>query len=192
MLVILSGASGAGKDTIKRRLMKRNSQIVTLPSFTDRPKRNGDIDGESYYFVDTKEFKRMIKDGELYEHNVHHNHYYGTSKKLLNYRIQQGNIIVKDIDVNGTENLVKLLENDVKVVTIFLRVPKEELRRRLEHRQDKPSKEEIELRLSRFDYEESKMGSYDYVIKNDDVEKTTRIVMNIIKNEYKLNKKAEQ
>ncbi len=189
MLVILSGVSGAGKDTIKRELIKRKENIVTLASFTDRPKRNGDIEGETYYFVTTEEFEKMIENNELYEYNVHHNHFYGTSKKAMNDKIKEGNIIVKDIDVNGTENLVKILQKDLKVVTIYLRVPKEELRRRLEHRIDKPSAKEITLRLNRFDYEESKIGLYDYVIKNDNLEKTVQIIMTIIENEYKLSNK---
>ena len=91
---------------------------------------------------------------------------------------------VKDIDVNGTEVLKNVLK-DIKVVTIFLKVPKDELRRRLESRVDKPSKEEIDLRLSRFDYEESKIGSYDYVIKNDNLEKCVSIIQSIIENEIK-------
>ena len=188
MLVILSGVSGAGKDTIKKELIKRKDNIVTLASFTDRPQRDGDIPGQTYNFVTTEEFERMIKDNELYEYNVHHNHFYGTSKKVLNEKIKEGNIIVKDIDVNGTENLVDLLKNDMKVITIFLRVPKEELRRRLENRIDKPSEKEIQLRLNRFDYEESRINLYDYVIKNDNLEKTVQIIMTIIDNEYKLNK----
>ena len=188
MLVILSGVSGAGKDTIKKELIKRRKNIVTLPSFTDRPKRNGDVEGKTYNFVTTEEFEKMIENNELYEYNVHHNHFYGTSKKALNDIIDDGNIIVKDIDVNGTENLKKILKDDVKVVTIFLRVPKEELRRRLQNRIDKPSAKEITLRLNRFDYEESKIGIYDYVIKNDDLEKTVQIIMTIIDNEYNLNK----
>lgn len=188
MLVILSGVSGAGKDTIKKELINRKDNIVTLASFTDRPQRDGDIPGQTYNFVTTEEFERMIKDNELYEYNVHHNHFYGTSKKVLNEKIKEGNIIVKDIDVNGTENLVDLLKNDMKVITIFLRVPKEELRRRLENRIDKPSEKEIQLRLNRFDYEESRINLYDYVIKNDNLEKTVQIIMTIIDNEYKLNK----
>lgn len=191
MLVILSGVSGAGKDTIKKILVKRSRKIVTLPSFTDREKRTGEIDGGNYFFITTEQFKKMIDDGELYEYNIHHNHYYGTSKKLLDQRIAQGKTIVKDIEVNGTENLVKILKDDVKVVTIFLKVPKEELRRRLKNRVDRPSDEEIELRLSRFEYEESKLGMYDYVIKNDDIEKTVKIVMSIITNEYKLQQELE-
>ena len=184
MLVILSGVAGAGKDTIKKELISRVEKIETLPSYTDREPRAGDIPGQTYNFVTTKEFEEMIKNNELYEYSVHHNHYYGTSKKLLNEKISSGKIIVKDIDVNGTQDLIDLLKNEVKIVTIFLRVPKEELRRRLENRIDKPNPKEIELRLNRFDYEESKIGIYDYVLKNDELEKTTNIIMTIIENEY--------
>ena len=186
MLVILSGVSGAGKDTIKKELIRREDNIVTIPSFTDRPIRPGDSEGNPYHFVSTEEFERMINNNELYEYNVHHNHYYGTSKKIFNDKIKEGKIIVKDIDVNGTENLVKLLEKDMKVVTIFLRVPKEELERRLKNRIDKPSPKEIKLRLNRFDYEESRINLYDYVLKNDNLEKTVQIISTIIKNEYTL------
>ena len=84
--------------------------------------------------------------------------------------------------MNGTENLVKILRKDMKVVTIFLKVPKEELRKRLESRIDKPSEEEINLRLSRFDFEESKIENYDYIIENTDLEKTIEKVIEIINN----------
>lgn len=189
MLVILSGVSGAGKDTIKKELIKRENNIVTIPSFTDRPMRANDVEGGTYHFVTTEEFEKMIENNELYEYNVHHDHYYGTSKKVFNEKIKEGKIIVKDIDVNGTENLVKLLEKDMKVVTIFLRVPKEELERRLKNRIDQPSPKEIKLRLNRFDYEESRIDLYDYVLKNDNLEKTVQIISTIIKNEYELAKK---
>ena len=108
----------------------------------------------------------------------------------MNNKIKEGKIIVKDIEVNGVENLIKLLKNDTKIVTIFLKVPKEELRRRLENRIDKPSTKDIELRLNRLQYEESKIGMYDYVIKNNNLEKTVNIIMEIINNEYNL-KEAE-
>ena len=181
MLVLLSGVSGAGKDTIKKELIKRMDNLESLPSYTDRPPREGDIPGETYNFVSTEEFERMIKDGELYEYSEHHGHYYGTSKKLLNEKISKGKIIVKDIEVNGVENLLRILKDDVKIVTIFLKVPKEELRKRLEEREDNQSAEEIELRLNRLEYEESKIGMYDYVIKNDNLERTLRIIEEIIK-----------
>ena len=186
MLVLLSGVSGAGKDTIKKELIARMDNVESLPSFTDRAPRENDIPGKTYNFVSTEEFEAMIARGELYEYSAHHNHYYGTSRKLLNEKMQNGKFIVKDIEVNGVENLVKLLGNDTKIVTIFLKVPKEELRRRLESRIDKPSPKDIELRLNRLQYEESKIGIYDYVIKNNNLEKTVNIIMEIIKSEYNM------
>lgn len=186
MLVLLSGVSGAGKDTIKKELIARMDNVESLPSFTDREPRENDIPGKTYNFVSTEEFEAMIARGELYEYSAHHDHYYGTSRKLLNEKLQNGKIIVKDIEVNGVENLLKLLGNDTKIVTIFLKVPKEELRRRLENRIDKPSPKDIEIRLNRLQYEESKIGIYDYVIKNNNLEKTVNIIMEIIKSEYNL------
>ena len=186
MLVILSGVAGAGKNTIQKEIIKRMENVVAITSFTDRPIRPGDVPGETYNFVSTEEFERMIKDGELYEYDIHHNHYYGTSRKVLNDKIKEGKVIIKDIDVNGTENLINLLKNDTKVITIFLRVPKKELEKRLETRIDKPSPKEIKLRLNRFDYEESKIDLYDYVIKNNDLEKTVSIIQTIIEEELKV------
>ena len=190
MLVILSGVSGAGKDTIKKELMKKMDNVITIASFTDRPKREDDSDNQ-YNYVTKEEFERMIKNDELYEYSVHHNHYYGTSKTLLDSKIAEGKIIVKDIDVNGTEDLVKIFKDHIKVVTIFLKVPKHILINRLEHRTANPDLKEIKLRLNRFDYEESKISNYDYVIKNNNLEKTVEIIMTIIKDEYKLGNNTE-
>ena len=186
MLVLLSGVSGAGKDTIKKELIKRMDNLESLPSYTDRPPREGDIPGETYNFVTTEEFEKMIENGDLYEYSLHHEHYYGTSKKILSDKVKEGKVIVKDIDVNGVENLVKLLKNDVKIVTIFLRVPKNILIQRLKNRVDKPSENEIEMRISRLEYEESKMGEYDYMIKNNSLEKTVEVIEQIIKSEYNI------
>ena len=188
MLVILSGVAGAGKDTVKKELIKRMDRVTSIPSITDRFQRPGDIPGETYHFVSKEKFEDMIKNDELYEYDIHHNHYYGTSKEILDNEIKNKSIIVKDIDVNGTENLVKLFKDKMKIVTIFLKVPKEELQKRLQERIDKPTIEEIILRLNRFDHEESKMNMYDYVIKNNNLEKTVQIVMAIIENEYKMDK----
>ena len=183
MLVILSGVSGSGKDTIKKELIKRMENVESLPSYTSREQRPGEIVGQTYIYVSKQEFEDMIKNGDFYEYDIHHDNYYGTSRKLLNEKINNGKIIVKDIDVNGTEHLKELLGKDTKIVTIFLRVPKEELERRLEARDEKPSPQEVILRLNRFDYEESRISFYDYVIKNNNLEKTVQIIMSIIKNE---------
>ena len=187
MLVILSGVAGAGKETIKKELIKRMENVESLPSYTSREPREGDIEGITYNFVSKEQFEEMIKNNEFYEYDIHHNNYYGTSRKLLNEKIDQGKIIVKDIDVNGTENLLKLLGKEHKIVTIFLRVPKDELKRRLEARETNPDPKEVMLRLNRFDYEESKISLYDYVLKNDNLEKILQIIMQIIESEYKSN-----
>ena len=181
MLVILSGVAGAGKDTIKREIVRRMENVKTIPSYTTRAPREGDVPGETYVFLTKEEFEEKIRNGEVYEYDIHHNHYYGTSKKFLNEAAQDG-IVIKDIDVNGTEKLKEELK-DIKIVTIFLRVPKEELRHRLENRVDKPSEGEIILRLNRFDYEESKIGIYDYVLRNNNLEKAVNIIEEIIRQE---------
>lgn len=99
-------------------------------------------------------------------------------------KIKEGKIIIKDIEVNGTENLLKILGNDTRIVTIFLKVGKEELKRRLIERGD--NIEDIEIRLGRLEYEEDKIKLYDYVIKNDDFEKTVQVIMTIIENEKRI------
>lgn len=186
MLVILSGVSGAGKDTIKKELIKRLENVETLPSFTSRDIRPGEEEGVQYHFISKNEFEEKIRNGDFYEYDLHHGNYYGTSRELMNEKINKGKIIVKDIEVNGTENLLKLLKNDTKIVTIFLKVEKEELKRRLIERGD--NIQDIEVRLSRLEYEESKITNYDYVIKNDDFEKTVQIIIAIIENEKILEK----
>ena len=180
MLVILSGVSGAGKDTIKREIVKRVEYVDSFPTVTSRPIRNGDIPGVTYIFVNKEQFEEMIKNGELYEYDIHHNNYYGVPKKPLQEKLKKGKVAIRDVDVNGTETLVKKLGNTIKIITIFLHVPKDVLKTRLEGRIDKPSKEEIELRLSRFDYEESKKDKYDYVIENINQEETVKKVIEII------------
>lgn len=182
MLVILSGVAGAGKDTVKKEVVKRLDYVETFPTVTSRPMRSGDIPGVTYIFVTEEKFKEMIKNDELYEYDIHHNNYYGVAKKPLQEKIGNGKVAIRDVDVNGTESLVKKLGKELKIITIFLRVPKDELRRRLESRIDKPSEEEIALRLSRFEYEESKSNQYDYIIENMNQEETIKKVIEIIEN----------
>jgi len=181
MIVILSGVAGSGKDTVKNMLIERNNNYTTLPSYTSRNPRATDIPNVTYNFVSKDEFEEMIRNNELYEYSLHHNNYYGTSRKLLEEKLQEEKIIIKDIDVNGTEDLIKIFKDKVKMVTIFLRVSKEELLERLKNREDHLSDEEIYLRLNRFDYEESKIHLYDYVIENKDLNETILKIEEIIK-----------
>ena len=121
MLVILSGVSGAGKDTIKKELIKRMDNVISLPSFTSRDPIADEQEGVQYHFITREEFLKKIEQDEFYEYDIHHNNYYGTSRRLMNEKIKSGKIIVKDIEVNGTENLIKILGNETKLVPIFLK-----------------------------------------------------------------------
>lgn len=169
-----------GKDTVKNMLIEKNNNYTTLPSYTSRSPRATDIPNVTYRFVSKEQFEKMIENNELYEYSLHHNNYYGTSRKLLEEKLHEGKVIIKDIDVNGTEDLIKIFEGKVKIVTIFLRVSKEELLNRLKNREDHLSDEEISLRLNRFDYEESKVHLYDYVIENKDLNETILKIEEII------------
>jgi len=165
---------------VKNGLVQKNDRYTTLPSYTSRKPRATDIPNVTYNFVTKEQFEEMVNNNELYEYSLHHNNYYGTSKKILQEKIKEGKIIIKDIDVNGTENLIKILKDDVKIISIFLKVSKEELIKRLNNREDKLSQEEIELRLNRLEYEESKIPLYDYVIENDDLNKTILKIEEVI------------
>ena len=180
MLVLLAGVSGAGKDTIKKAIIQKRKDIISVPSFTTRQPREGDIPGLTYNFVDMDEFKRMISDEELLEYNFHHNNFYGTSKKLMLEKLKEGNIIIKDIDVDGVSNLVRILKDEIKVITIFLKVPRNILIERIKERDIGISDKEVELRISRMDYEESKIPEFDYCIENSDLNKTLEKIENII------------
>ena len=185
MLVILSGVSGAGKDTIKKILLKKNDNIVSIPSYTTREKRSYEEEGVQYYFVSKEEFLELIDNNMLYEYSKHHLNYYGTNKKELREAVANGKIVVKDIDVNGTDNLTKILpKENIPVITIFLNIEKDEMYKRLVERGDN-SEEMIAIRMSRYDFEVENMKIYDYVIKNNDAEKTADIILNIIERELK-------
>ena len=83
MLVILSGVSGAGKDTVKKELMNKMEDVITLPSYTSREPRNGEQEGVEYHFISKDEFKDRIEKNEFYEYDVHHENYYGPYSRRL-------------------------------------------------------------------------------------------------------------
>ena len=83
MIVILSGVAGAGKDTIKKEIIKRMNFVESLPSYTSRPPREGDIPGQTYIFVTKPEFEELIEKKAFYEYDIHHNNYYGVPRTLL-------------------------------------------------------------------------------------------------------------
>lgn len=176
MLVIFSGGSGVGKNTVIAELIK-TGDFLLMPTYTTRDKRPMESEGNPYCFLTDSEFKKKIAENELYEYENVHGHYYGTSKLLLKEKIALGKILLKDIDVLGTQNLVKSVGKDVKIITLFLKVEsKDVLKERLIERKET----EIEKRLSRYEMEMSYCDKYDYIITNNDLAETKNIVLKIV------------
>ena len=177
MKFIISGSSGSGKNTVINRLLQEDDGLTLLTTVTTREMRPGESQWNPYYFTTEEDFRAMIERGEFLEYcEVHKGILYGTNRRILEEKEKLGKTLIKDIDVDGTEALRELLPD---LVTIYLSVEREELRRRLIER----GETEIEKRLSRYDYEESKKDRYDYVILNDDLETTVKRIQEIIKKE---------
>ncbi|MDD4110123.1 MAG: AAA family ATPase [Clostridia bacterium] len=179
MFIILSGSSGAGKNTIINELIKRNPKLRFLKSCTTRSVVRDDEVGTSPYIrISKEEFNKKIKNGELFEHEEIHGDYYGILNESINEIIAKKNDFIKDVGVLGQKNMVDKIGNKVKIISIFLEVPKEELIRRLKLR----GENNIEKRLARFDFEYSHIPNYDLIIPNDDMNKTIQIIEGILKN----------
>ncbi len=179
MLIIFSGSSGVGKNTVIEHLLA-NDDFALMPTYTTREKRENERDGYPYYFITDDEFRRKIEEGEFYEYQKVHNHYYGTSKKLLSDSLALGKILLKDIDVLGTQNLLKTVSDDIKIVTVFLKVDSaDKLVERLTVRGEK----NIDLRLKRYKMEQQYAVDYDYIINNNSLDDTIDTMMCIINNE---------
>lgn len=188
MILILSGVSGAGKDTVKKEILRKIENAVTIPSYTTRKIRNGETEGVQYHYVSVEEFVSMINEGKLYEYSKHYENYYGTSKEILDSKISEGKIVVKDIDVNGARDLKKLEKKiNTKIVTIFLDISKQEMISRIHKREEELGEktDEIEFlsRLERYDYEALRKTDYDYVIENISLEKCIKDIVEIIEKE---------
>lgn len=175
MLVIFSGGSGVGKNTVIKELIKDGGYAL-LPTYTTRDKRPGESEGDPYCFITEEQFKGKIESGELYEYENVHGHYYGTSRKLLKEKLALNKTLLKDIDVLGTQSLTDKID-DVKIVTLFLKVrSKDILVERLMERKEK----EIDKRLLRYDFEMSFKNRYDYIIDNVELQETKDLAEKIV------------
>ncbi len=178
MLVIFSGCSGVGKNTVINNLISQNDGYGIMPTYTTRDRRPGEKDGVPYYFITDEEFEKKIANGDFYEYERVHNHYYGTSRQLLADSVASGKTLMKDIDVNGALNLCEILKGEVKIVPLFLYVESADtLVERLVGRGEK----DIELRLKRYEHEMSKINHYSYIINNNSLENTSKLVDELIK-----------
>jgi len=183
-LVVISGPSGAGKTSICNELLRRIPYSRWSVSVTTRPKRPGEVDGQSYRFVSREEFDRMLTAGELLEHTEYLGHAYGTPRKPVEAALENGGIIILEIDVQGGTQIAQCLPNDS--IRIFILPPTmETLRARLEGR-DTESAALQERRLAQADGEIAfarNSGYYQYFITNDILEDSVDRILRIVEEE---------
>lgn len=179
-LIVISGPSGVGKDTIVNKYLESHKEDELSISMTSRPIRDGEIDGVNYYFKTKEEFEDAIRNDEMLEFALYNNNYYGTPKSEVINRLKKGINVILVIEVVGAKNVKDMMGD--KCTLIFIMPPSmEELKNRLINR-GTDSAESIEGRLSIAKKEIETSKIYDYKIVNDNIEKTVKELENIIKN----------
>jgi len=178
LMFVMSSPSGAGKTTISRLLLERESTISLSVSVTTRPPRPGEVDGKDYYFVDPTEFNLMLNRHELLEHAKVFDHYYGTPKGPVEDALAAGEDVLFDIDWQGEQQLKQAARSDL--ASVFILPPStEELAKRLQQRaQD--SADVVAARMAKAPDEISHWPEYDYIIVNHDIEESVSQVQSIL------------
>ena len=180
LLVSVSGPSGVGKGSVIDKVRERLPDIAHSVSVTTRPMRENEIEGVSYFFRTEEQFKAMMAEGEILEHDIYLNNYYGTPLTPLLKLINEGRDVLFDLTVSGS---LALMESYSDAVTIFLLPPSmSELRRRLEKRATE-APEVIERRLLEASVEIPKIDLFNYVVINDDLDKAADRIIAIIEAE---------
>lgn len=164
-LYVVAAPSGTGKTTLVRALIESVPGITVSISHTTRPKRPAEMHGVNYYFIDEKEFTRMVNDGEFLEHATVFNNLYGTSRKWVEETLACGLDVILEIDWQGAQQIHDLFPDSI---SIFILPPSlEALSDRLLHRnQDKP--EIIRQRLADVREATSHIKDFTYVVMNDE------------------------
>ncbi len=177
-MLVLSSPSGAGKTTISRLLLERDSQLRMSVSVTTRPRRPAEVDGRDYFFIDEAEFTRMAGSDGLLEHALVFGNRYGTPKAAVRQMLGAGLDVLFDIDWQGTQQLGETAREDL--VSVFVLPPSTaELERRLRSRAA-DSEDEVQRRMSEAADEMSHWAEYQYVIVNRDLEDSVAKVQAIL------------
>ncbi len=170
IMLVIASPSGAGKTSITRKLLACDNNLSMSVSLTTRPMRKGEVNGIDYHFRSIDEFNQMRDAGELLEWAKVHDNYYATPKAQVDEMIKNGKDVVFDIDYQGTQQLYEQCRSDM--VTIFILPPSiTELAARLKGRA-LDSDEVIARRLKNAKIEIDHWAEYDFVLVNDDLEKT--------------------
>jgi guanylate kinase len=177
---IISAPSGSGKSTLVKRLLDRDPRIQFSVSYTTRLPRGAEVAGESYVYITREEFERCAAAGEFLEHAEVFGNYYGTHRSVLDQAQAEGKDLVLDIDVQGARQLKRSLPD---AVTIFILAPSRQI---LEQRLRMRSEDEepvIQRRLRQAAGEIRKSDMYDYVLVNDDLDRSTDTLAAIVRAE---------
>ncbi|CCV64564.1 Guanylate kinase [Alteracholeplasma palmae J233] len=182
LLIVVSGPSGVGKGTVRKALFDiKNHNLVYSVSMTTRKPREGEIDGQDYYFVSKEEFLDGIKNDKFLEWAEFVGNYYGTPLDKIEAQLDQGKEVVLEIEVEGA---LQVRERMKDAVFIFIVPPgKQALYDRLKKRGTE-SEEIIKQRVEKADKEFLLAYKYDYIVVNDDVNNAADRIMAIIRAEH--------
>ena len=179
-LLVISGPSATGKGTVCKKLLKKNKDLIFSVSATTRKPRIGEEDGVNYFFVDSSKFNTMVENEEFLEYAYVHNNHYGTPKNFVLDNVNQGKIVILEIDVEGALQVKQVYP---EAVFIFLLPPSmKELRNRIEKRGTE-SKEDIDIRLKNAFEELKFVDEYDYFVINDKITNAVERIESIIEAE---------
>ena len=181
--LVISSPSGAGKTTLSKRLAESDANVSISVSVTTRPPRTGERDGAEYWFVHREQFDELANSGSLLEHAKVFGHRYGTPGAFVREKLDAGGDLVFDIDWQGARQLRDSLGNDV--VLVFLLPPSmSALQERLRGRA-LDSAAAVGQRMALARKEISHWNEYDYVLVNDDLEKSFLALRKILEVERK-------
>jgi len=183
LLIVISGLSGVGKDTVLRELKERQLPFYFVVTATSRPPREDEREGVDYFFVSREAFESMIAGDELIEHAIVYNQYKGIPRRQIDHALASGKDVVLRVDVQGAERIRDLYPS---AVLIFL-IPatREEWLNRLQSRQTE-TLEDFQVRTDTARRELSKLNLFDYIVVNRDqkLQTTVHEIMCIIEAEH--------
>ena len=181
MLVVISGFSGSGKGTLMKGLMENYDYYSLSISATTRAPRPGEEEGREYFFVDKDRFLEMIQNGELLEYARYVDNYYGTPKSYVEQELAKGKDVILEIEMQGA---LKIKAKYPDSVLVFITPPSvEELVRRLRNRGTE-TEELICKRLEKAAMEAEGIEAYDYILVNDNLDKTVKHLNYLIQDQH--------
>lgn len=180
LLVIISGPSGSGKDSVLSLILKKEKWLQKSISMTTREKRENEVDGVDYYFVTKDYFEKQISSKNMLESAVYSSNYYGTPKAPVDKWLNDDKTVILKIEVQGAEKIKKMYPDSV---SIFIMPPSMQvLEKRLRGR-DTDSEESIRMRMDAAIGEIQCADKYDYIVFNDVLEDVVEDITAIIKAE---------